>query len=122
MYIYWPPIKQACKQAKEGLIMRKAKYLSAATIASVAAAVIAAMTVIVSCSAADGSIDSGGDDGTKGLYTIAVAGGIQNGSIKASRSAANAKQQVTVEAVPAEPSGGGGVRTISAVKNSLLGI
>jgi hypothetical protein len=97
--------------------MRKAKYLSAAAAAAVAvaaAAVMAAMAVIVSCSAAGGSIDSGGDDGTKGLYSITVASGIQNGKITASRSAANANQTVTVNAVPAEASiaesssGGGG--------------
>jgi hypothetical protein len=108
--------------------MRKAKYLSVATAAAVAAAVMAAMTVIVSCSAAEGSIDTGSDDGTKGLYTIVVMK-TENGSIKASRSAANANQTVTVNVTPAEASksetsGGGGVAmmAIPTVKNSTFGI
>ncbi|MDR1148006.1 MAG: hypothetical protein LBK66_05180 [Spirochaetaceae bacterium] len=83
--------------------MRKAKYLAAASVI----AVIAAMTAIVSCSAAEGSIDPGGE--TKGSYTIGVMK-TEHGSIKASRSAANAGWQVTVDVTPAEASewSGGG--------------
>jgi hypothetical protein len=93
------------------------------------------MTVIVSCSVAEGPLDLAGDDGTTGSYTISVAG-TENGSIKANRIKANAGQSITIIAAPEAASGwkgsdealaalkgGGGVTTAKAtMMTTTLGI
>jgi hypothetical protein len=112
--------------------MRNTKHLGAAI---AAAAVIAAMTAIVSCSAAEGPLDLAGDDGTTGSYTISVAGGQNGNKITPSRFKANEGQLITINAAPAEASawkglpedlsalklGGGGV-TRAAMMTTTLGI
>ncbi|MDR1147514.1 MAG: hypothetical protein LBK66_02670, partial [Spirochaetaceae bacterium] len=63
--------------------MRKKTYL-------LSVAAIAAMAVIVACSAAEGPLDLAGDDGTTGSYTISVVPGQNGNKITASRFKANA--------------------------------
>jgi hypothetical protein len=91
------------------------------------------MTVIVSCSAAEGPLDLAGDDGTTGSYIISVAGGQNDNKITASRIKANAGQLITVNAAPAEASewkgtsedlealnsGGGGARAKTTSTNGI---